>query len=134
MKEFSVHILASDNVLYQGKCESLVVPTTQGQYGILADHSNTICALVPGTLVYRAPQGENKIAAVSGGIVKIEDNDVIVLVDSAERPEDIDVNRAKRDADMAKEALLQKQSIREYHATAAKLARAVNRLKVKGGN
>lgn len=131
MKQFNVHILAADNVLYQGPCESLIVPTIDGQYGIFANHSNTISAVVPGALTYRIPGGTEQVAAVSAGLVKIEDNDVLVLVDTAERPEDIDANRAKRAADEAKEALLQKRSIQEYQTAQVNLARAINRLRVK---
>ena len=131
MSQFQVFILAADNVLYEGPCESLIVPTSQGQYGILANHSNMISAVIPGKLTYRIPDGEEQFAAVSAGLVKVENNEVLVLVDTAERPEDIDVNRAKRAADEAKEAMLQKRSIQEYRSAQANLAREVNRLEVK---
>ena len=131
MSQFQVFILAADNVLYEGPCESLVVPTSQGQYGILANHSNMISAVIPGKLTYRTSDGEEQLAAVSAGLVKVENNEVLVLVDTAERPEDIDVNRAKRAADEAKEAMLQKRSIQEYRSAQANLAREVNRLEVK---
>ena len=55
----------------------------------------------------------------------------MILVDTAERPEEIDARRARRDADAAKEALLQRKSIMEYRAAQATLARAVSRLRVK---
>jgi len=129
---FKVHILAADRPFYEGDCESLILPTIQGQYGIMANHSNVIGAIIPGTLFYRPPgQTQMEEAAVSAGLVKVEDNDVLVLVDSAERPDEIDINRAKLAADEAKEAILQKRSIQEYRAAQANLARAVNRLKVK---
>lgn len=131
MKTFQVYIFAADCVFYEGLCESLVVPTSQGQYGILANHSNMIAAIIPGMLTYRLPGEENKVAAVSAGLVKVENNEVLILVDSAERPEDIDENRARRAADDAKEALLQKRSIQEYRSAQANLARAINRLRVK---
>ena len=134
MNSFKVHILAADNVFYEGDCESLIVPTTGGQYGILAGHSNAISAIVPGKMTYRIPGGENETAAVSSGLVKIESGEVLVLVDTAERPEEIDINRARRAADAAKEALLQKQSLREYRMAKANLSRALSRLKVKGSN
>ena len=86
---------------------------------------------MPGTLTYRTPDGETVTAAVSPGLVKVEDNDVLVLVESAERPEEIDANRARRDADAAKEAMLQQHSLREYRTAQANLARAINRLRVK---
>ncbi|MGN0478271.1 MAG: ATP synthase F1 subunit epsilon [Hominenteromicrobium sp.] len=131
MNTFQVHIYEADSPFYEGPCESLIVPTTEGQYGILAHHSNMIAAIVPGELQYRLPGGEMKTAAVSAGMVKAEDNDVLVLVDSAERPEEIDAKRAQRAADRAKEALLQKRSVQEYRTAQANLARAINRLRVK---
>ena len=47
MKSFKVHILAADNTFFDGECESLIIPTSNGQYGILADHANAITAVVP---------------------------------------------------------------------------------------
>ena len=85
-------------------------------------------------MTYRVPGGENQIAAVSGGLGKVEDGEVLVLVDSAERPEEIDADRARRDADAAKEAILQKKSIQEYRSAQANLARALSRLRVKRGS
>jgi len=131
MSQFQVSILAADSVLYEGPCESLIVPTLQGQYGILAGHSNMISAVVPGQLSYRIPGHPEQFAAVSAGLVKVENNEVLVLVDTAERPEDIDANRAKRAADEAKEAILQKKSIQEYRTAQANLARELKRLEVK---
>ena len=58
--------------------------------------------------------------------------EVLILVDTIERPEEIDINRARRDADAAKEALLQKRSIQEYHTAQANLSRALNRLQLGG--
>lgn len=133
MNTFKAHIYAADRVFYEGDCESMVVPTEDGQYGIWAGHSNVISAVVPGIMTFRIPGGKDEIAAVSSGLVKIENNDVLLLVDSAEHPEDIDANRAKRAADAAKEALLQKQSIREYHMAQLTLSRAIARLRAKGG-
>lgn len=130
MNTFTVHILAADRALYEGECESLVIPTPWGQYGILAHHCKAICAIKAGLLTYRAPGDSDKYAAVSDGLVKIENNDVLVLVDTAERPEEIDINKAKAKADAAKEAMLQKRSIREYHEAQATLARALSRMDV----
>ena len=64
-------------------------------------------------------------------MVKVEANDVLVLVDSAERPEEIDAARARREADQAREALLQQKSRQEYQIALARDAWALNRLRVK---
>ena len=127
---FSLRILASDKIFYEGPCMSLHIPTLNGQREILAHHSNMIFAIVPGLLRGVFPDSPEQVAAVSGGIVKVENNEVLVLVDTAERPEEIDANRARRAELAAREALLQKQSIQEYKNVEAKLAREMNRLKI----
>ena len=90
-----------------------------------------ILAIVPGTLRYRCEGEDEKLAAVSAGLMKVENGEVLILVDSAERPEEIDANRAQRAADQAKEELLQKKSIQEYRMAQSNLARALSRLQVK---
>ncbi len=131
MNVFDVHILAADRVFYEGPCESIIVPTTLGQYGIQANHMNMISAVVPGAIKYTLPGEAQKKAAVSGGIVKVEKNSVLLLVESIETPEEIDKNRALRALDTAREEMLQKQSQTDYIAAKAHFMRALNRLKIK---
>lgn len=131
METFQVHILAADKTFYEGPCVSLTIPTSDGEFGILAHHSSMIAAVQPGTLRYQLPGEEPRLAAVSPGMVKVERNDVLVLVDSAERPEEIDIVRAQREIDEAREVLLQKRSRQEHQIAQATMARALNRLRVK---
>ena len=131
MDVFQVHILAADKNFYEGPCISLTIPTSDGEQGIWAHHSNMIAAVQPGTLRYQVPGEKPRLAAISPGMVKVEHNDVLVLVDSVERPEEIDEVRARREADEAREALLQQKSRQEHQIAQATLARALNRLRVK---
>ena len=134
MNSFHLRILAADDMFFEGECENLVVPCPDGgSFGVQAYHDNMISAVAPGELHYRPAggDGEEKIAAVSSGLIKIENNDVLVLVDTAERPEEIDANRARRAADEAKEEILQKRSIQEYRIAQYNLARAMSRLRVR---
>ena len=131
MNTFKLRVLAAEKPFYEGDCISLVIPTINGQYGILAMHYNMTSAIVPGVLKITTPDNEEIFAAVSEGIVKVEDNEVLMLVDTAERPEEIDQNRARRSEEMAKEAILQKKSIQDYNAAQAKMARAISRLRLK---
>ena len=123
MDPFQVHILAADRSFYEGPCVRLTIPTSDGEQGILAHHSSM--------LRYQTPEGPVELAAVSSGMMKVEKNDVVILVDSVERPEEIDAARAQREADEAREAMLQRKSRQEYQLAQATLARAVNRLRVK---
>ena len=130
MNTFELHILAAERSFYEGPCESLILPLTEGMYGIQANHVNMIAGVVPGELTYRVPGGVDEHAACSRGMVKVENNEVTVLVDTVERPEEIDVNRAQRAADEAKEELLKKRSRQEYMKAQMELARATTRLRV----
>lgn len=130
-KEFKLTILETDSTFYDGNCISLVIPTSAGQYGVLAHHANMVAAIVTGTLKYTVPSGEEYIAAISGGLLKIEDNNVLVLADSVESPEEIDVNRAEAEMKIAREELLERMSYEEYRKSQAQIARAINRLKVR---
>ena len=81
MRTFHVDILAADKPFYQGDCQSLQIPTGNGQYGILAGHCNAIAAIVPGTMRMRDGEGREQIAAVSEGLVKIENGTALLLIE-----------------------------------------------------
>lgn len=130
--EFQVHILSADRDFYEGPCVSLILPTAEGQYGVLAGHANLAAAIEPGILTCRLPDGATLTAVVSHGLARVENNDVLVLVGSAEKPEEIDAARAERAARRAREQLLQKLSWQEHLQTQANLNRAVNRMRAAG--
>jgi len=134
MGTFQLNMLSAERPFYQGECTSLVVPISDGQYGIQAGHSNMIAAIIPGMVKITTDKDEIIIAAVSEGMVKCENNRVLLLVDTAERPEEIDEIRARESMEEAKEAMLQKKSIKDYYVAQAKMARALNRLRVKNRN
>ena len=135
MEEFQVKILASDHPFYEGKCYSLVIPTLRGMYGIHAHHSNMITAIIPGTLQYQIVPGAPLEAAVSNGLAKVGNGEVLILVDTAERPEEIDANGARRDAGTRQRKLFcRKRASRQPRSAQANLARALSRLRVKRGS
>ena len=130
MTTFWLKVIASDHVFYNGDCEALVVPAHDGEVGILPHREAMILAIQEGELKFRIPGEQEYHHAVVGlGIVQVANNRVTVVVDTAERPEDIDEVRAKQALERAKEQLRQKQSIREYYMSKASMARALSRLK-----
>lgn len=128
---FKLRILASDKVFYEGDCESIIIPTSKGQYGLLANHCNMLGAIIPGVLKVKLPAKDSQIASVSSGLFIMENNELLILIDSIELPEEIDINRAKLAAEEAQEKLLNKLSKHEYYSNQVRLAKAINRLKVK---
>ncbi|HIV85319.1 MAG TPA: ATP synthase F1 subunit epsilon [Candidatus Monoglobus merdigallinarum] len=128
-KTFKLDILASDKPFYSGMCEMLVFPALDGEQGVLPHHEPTVTCTREGELRYKV-DGEWRYAAVSKGIVEIMPSYVILLADTVEDPEEIDIRRAEEARERAREQLRQKQSIREYYQTQAALNRALSRLKV----
>ena len=131
MDTFGLKIIASDKVFYEGRCRKLIIPAPDGEKGILPNHENMVIAIVVGTAkVQLAGEDEWRDLAVGTGFAEIVNNRVTLLVDTAERPEDIDVRRAQEQQERAQEQMRQKQSIQEYYHTQASLARAMTRLRV----
>ena len=129
--DFPLRVLTAERVFYEGRCRSLTVPTLDGLYGVMAHHENVVIAFIPGVMTLRTDAGEEQIAAVSEGLFKMENNEALLLVDTAELPEEIDLRRAEETAAKAREELLQKHSTQEHALALARMARAMSRAKVK---
>ena len=128
---FPLKLLAADKVFFDGECSSLVVPSADGQYGILANHCNAVVAVVPGVAEVTPAEGEKMIAFVASGIVKIENGKVLMLVESCENAKDVNEAWAKNAIKEAKEELARKESRFNVLSAEIKIARALNRLKAK---
>lgn len=131
MRDFQLKVLTAEKTFYDGPCVSLTIPTLDGLYGIMAGHENLVLAVVPGMMHITDAGGGELFAAVSGGIFKIESNTAVLLVDSAERPEDIDELRANEAVERAKEEMRMKKSGQEYKMAEQHLMRALWRLRSK---
>ena len=128
MNTFNLKIMACDRVFYDGECEMLIFPTADGSMGIMANQESMTTSVEVGELKFKTPDGKEHVAITSDGILKCDHNQVDVFVYSCERPEEIDVFRAKEAKERAMEQMRQKQSIIEYNISRASLARAMARL------
>lgn len=113
MDTFGLKIIASDGVFYEGRCKKLIIPAPDGEKGILANHENMVIAVNVGVAHMSLDGDEWKDIAVGVGFVEIVNNRVTLIVDTAEKPEDIDVRRAQEQKERAEERLL---SAAEYPA------------------
>jgi F-type H+-transporting ATPase subunit epsilon len=128
-KIFQLEIIACDRLFYKGDCEILVFPGIDGEHGILANHEAMVTYVNAGELKFQI-NGVWQYAVVSAGFVEITPTRVVLLADTVERPEEIDINRASEAKKRAEEQLRQKLSIREYYNTKAAMNRAMARLKI----
>ena len=128
-KTFHLEIIATDRIFFSGEVEHLVITAIDGLIGIMAGHEPLVTSLPTGELKYMV-NGEWKYAAVGEGFIQVMPDSAIILADTCELPEEIDIKRAEEAKERAEELLKQKQSIKEYYETQAALNRAINRLKI----
>jgi len=130
MGKIFLEVITPDKVLVSKEVDMVVAPGVEGEFGVLEDHAAFLSGIVPGELRYTV-DGKTEYCAVMEGFVEVSDNKVSVLVDAAERAEEIDVERAKRALERAQKRLEQKEGVDIARAEAA-LRRAMARLKVAG--
>ncbi len=130
MTEFHLRIVASSGVFYDGPCESLVLPAADGEYGIQAGHEPMVIAIYIGTLRYKV--GGEWFTAVTGqGYARTGGSRTVLIVDSAEHPEDVDENRARAAIERAKERLSVENGRISYYQGQLAITRAMARLNAK---
>lgn len=110
--------------------DEVVLPGSEGYFGVLPGHAPLLAALGIGEISYRA--GERKrFLVVSGGFAEILDNRVSVLAETCERAEEIDVERAGRSKRAAEGELSRQQSSEtEFRMAEVRLKRALARIEV----
>lgn len=88
-------IVTPERTLLSMQVEELRAPGANGSFGVLPGHTPFLSVMEPGELVYSVG-GEQHRYFVGGGFVEVKEDRVTVLAESAERVEDIDVDRASR--------------------------------------
>jgi len=112
--------------------DEIVIPGSQGYFGVLPGHAAFLTTLGVGELMYRIGRDEHYLA-VAGGFAEVRNDKVIVLADTAERPEEIDRTRAERARERAERRLAGRvEEEVDYQRALAALARALARLLTAG--
>ena len=81
---FHLHICSMTGDFYEGECVSLTLPLSDGELGLLANHSPVSAAVVPGALRCRLPAGAGVRAVVGHGLARFAENEALVLVEAIE--------------------------------------------------
>lgn len=132
MSLFPLQIITPDKIFFDGSVQRLVVRTTEGDIGILAKHEKYVAALPSGPIRITLEDGTERIAALSGGALKVSPDRTAILANAVEWAEDIDVEWAKRSEEDALRRKEQSKTKHEQDLAELKLKRALNRLRVSG--
>jgi len=124
-----LQVVTPDKRLVDEAVEQVQMPGRTGYLGILPGHAPLISELGPGEMSY-TQGGNTRYLAVSWGFAEVLPDKVTVLADAAERPEDINVQRAQQAKARAEEALRKQDPELDYEETLRALRRAEVRLEV----
>ena len=128
----SLEIATPTRLVAAETVDEIVIPGSQGYFGVLPGHAAFLTTLGIGELMYRIGRDEHYLV-VANGFAEVRNDKVIVLADTAERPEEIDRARAERARDRAERRLSGRADEEvDYQRALAALARALARLPTAG--
>ena len=125
-------IVTQERLVFSQQVASVSLPGTEGRMGILPNHSALLTTLAFGDVWVRHPNGEEEHFAIGGGYAEVQPNKAVVLADSAEQAEEIDLERAERARERALQAMKEGavQDPDQFAQIQASLMRAQIRLDV----
>lgn len=131
MGNLYLEVVTPERVVVSQQVEIVVAPGSLGEFGVLEGHVPFLTGILPGELRYTA-EGKTEHLAVTTGFAEVSDNKVSVLVDAAERASEIDVERARKAMERAKERLSKDRGTPDidFQRAEAALRRAIARIKV----
>ena len=128
----TIEIATPTRLLVSETVDEIVIPGSQGYFGVLPGHAPFLTTVGIGELMYRIGRDEHNLA-VAGGFAEVRNDKVIVLTDTAERPEEIDRARAERARDRAERRLSGRGDEEvDYQRALAALMRALARIRTAG--
>lgn len=132
MARLQIEITTPERTVFKDTVDSATIPTQEGEITVLPHHIPLVAALAPGVMILRK-RGEESFLAVSTGFLHVEDGmHLLILADTAERAEELDMKKIEEARERARQALTERAH-REQEAfaeAAATLERELARIKV----
>lgn len=132
MKELKVEIVTPSKIAFEGNVKSITIPGTKGTFQVLFNHAPLMSSFEIGFIKIEN-DSETKINySTSGGTVEVLNNKVVVLAESFESKEDVDIKRAEEARNRAKKRIKKESGEKEINLDRAEFAlkRSINRLKL----
>lgn len=124
---FLLKIITPERLFYEGEAEMVEFNTTEGEVGIYKNHVPMTVIISPGILTITMPDGE-KEAALHAGFVEILQDQVTILAEAVEWPDEIDENRARSAKERAERRLQEKEAGIDEDRAQIALMRALTRI------
>ncbi|NTV41375.1 MAG: ATP synthase F1 subunit epsilon [Candidatus Moranbacteria bacterium] len=124
-------IVTPEKTLFEQEIEQVTLPVSDGQVTILPGHRSYIASLKPGEIMFKSA-GKETAMATSGGFLEFNSNELVVLADTAEVAEGIDLQRAEQAVKRAQDLKNEKISMgeQEYARVASAIEKEMVRVRV----
>lgn len=124
-------IVTPECVVFKEEIMQISVPTKEGEITVLPKHIPLVASLMPGVIEIKRINGSLKIISTSGGFIEVLKDKVVILADTAEMAEEIDIDRADEARKRAENII---KNIRKFDQTtfaniSAKIAKELARTK-----
>jgi F-type H+-transporting ATPase subunit epsilon len=128
--DLTLEIVTPERMAFSGNVEEVTIPGTEGEFGVLRGHEALLTSVDIGQLNFTR-NNKKVYFAVNTGYAEVTSNKVTILIETAERSDQIDVNRARRAKDNAEDRLSKiAKDNEEYEKMRAALSRAITRISV----
>lgn len=121
-------IITQERTVYSEQADYVSLPGTEGMMGILPNHAPLLTALAFGEVMVRK-DGDEEYFAIGGGFAEVRPDQVIILADSAEHADEINVERARMARERAEEAM--KEGVPGDSAAYAQIDAALRRAQIR---
>lgn len=129
--KFALKVMCLDRTFFEGEADMVEMNTTEGYIGVYPGHIPIATVLAPGILVIHN-DGETKRAALHSGFARISPDNIMILAEVAEWPDEIDLNRAEEARVRAERRLSGTESGIDIKRAEAALKRSLTRISIKG--
>jgi F-type H+-transporting ATPase subunit epsilon len=130
MASLNLEIITPDKAVFKGEITSVSIPGVKGRFQVLKNHAPLVSVFEIGMIRVVTPDNKSSFYATGGGTTEVLNNNILILADSLELAENIDVKRAENAMKRAKERLEKKEEGTNIERAENALKKAINRLNI----
>lgn len=129
-KPYKLEIVTPRKVIFSGEVVSFSAPGVNGGFQVLFDHAALLSTICIGEVKITTKENNESRYATSGGFVEVKDNTAIILAETIETREEIDIQRAENAKTRALKRIKERKPGTDLARAEAALQRALNRIRV----
>ncbi len=124
----SISFISQEKTLFEGQAKMVVMDGQEGQLGIVKGHSPLLAVLKPGPVRMISDDGE-EVFFTNGGFAEVQPETITILVDSAERADDLDEAKIIKAKEEAEKLLKDKKDEKDFAEASTQLSQSLSQLR-----